>query len=258
VDPYIPNPLRCFKCQKFGHSSRFCRNEAVCHRCGGKHTEEDCNNAAKCINCSGPHGASSRECPVWLREKEVQRVKAEKNISFPQARQIVTQQQSTLLRGGPTSAAVVSAAVSAQRHSTVTAAAPIKSSSVAVQTDFTWPSGQEMPVQIPHKSISSQTVSPNRLMGGASTASALQLPAAMASSSAAKNNSPGKGPSARRPSPSASFKNPQKTQSNKADKNGRPKLRRPPRSDSELFTNNRYSPLETEVDNALSDSDSQI
>jgi len=108
VDRYIglPNPLRCFKCQKFGHSSRLCRNDAVCHRCGGKHTEENCNNAAKCINCSGPHGASSRECPVWLREKEVQRVKAEKNISFPEARQIVTQQQSTLFRSEPTSAAV--------------------------------------------------------------------------------------------------------------------------------------------------------
>ena len=92
--------------------------------------------------------------------------------------------------------------------------------------------GQEMPVQIPHKSIASQAISPNRIMGGASTASALQLPAAMASSSTAKNDSPGKGPSARRPSPSASFKKPHKTQCNKADKNGRPKLRRPPRSDS--------------------------
>ena len=86
MDRYIPiYTLRCFKCQKFGHSSRLCRNEAACHRCGRKHTEDNCNNAAKCINCSGPHGASSRECPVWLREKEVQRVKVEKNISFPQA-----------------------------------------------------------------------------------------------------------------------------------------------------------------------------
>ena len=46
----------------------------------------------------------------------------------------------------------------------------------------------------------SQTISPNRLMGWASTASVLQMPAAMASSSAAKNDTPGKGPSARRPS----------------------------------------------------------
>ena len=83
VERYIPNPLRCFKCQKFGHSTRFCKNEAVCHRCGGKHSEESCNNAAKCTNCSGPHSASSKECPVWLREKEVQRVKAENTSLSP-------------------------------------------------------------------------------------------------------------------------------------------------------------------------------
>jgi len=122
---------------------------------------------------------------------------------FPQARQIVTQQQSTLLRSGPTFAVVISAAVSAQRHPTVTASAPIQSSSVAVQTDLTWPSGHEQPQQIPHKSIASQTVSPNCLMGGAS---ALQPPAAIPSSIASKNDSPGKGPSVRHPSPSASFK----------------------------------------------------
>ena len=107
VNRYIPNPLMCFECQKFGHSYKFCKNEAICHRCGGKHTQESCNNAAKCTNCSGPHSASSRECPVWLREKEVERVKAENNISFPHARQIVTQQQSTLLHSGPTPAAVI-------------------------------------------------------------------------------------------------------------------------------------------------------
>lgn len=33
--------------------------------------------------------ASSKEYPVWLQEKEVQKVKAEGNFSFPQAKQIV-------------------------------------------------------------------------------------------------------------------------------------------------------------------------
>ncbi|XP_012941907.1 uncharacterized protein LOC106012710 [Aplysia californica] len=28
VRPYVPNPLRCFKCQKFGHSQSRCRNAA--------------------------------------------------------------------------------------------------------------------------------------------------------------------------------------------------------------------------------------
>jgi len=31
VDWYIPNPLRCFKCQKFDHSSRLCRNYTCTH-----------------------------------------------------------------------------------------------------------------------------------------------------------------------------------------------------------------------------------
>jgi len=34
VDPYIPNPLRCFNCQKYGHSSRACKNPAACMKCG--------------------------------------------------------------------------------------------------------------------------------------------------------------------------------------------------------------------------------
>ena len=30
VDVYVPNPLRCFKCQKYGHHRNNCRREAVC------------------------------------------------------------------------------------------------------------------------------------------------------------------------------------------------------------------------------------
>ena len=34
VKSYIPNPLRCFKCQKYGHSSKACKNAAICEKCG--------------------------------------------------------------------------------------------------------------------------------------------------------------------------------------------------------------------------------
>jgi len=30
VSPYIPNPLRCFKCQKFGHGKNACRGRETC------------------------------------------------------------------------------------------------------------------------------------------------------------------------------------------------------------------------------------
>ncbi|XP_055938200.1 uncharacterized protein LOC129968368 [Argiope bruennichi] len=33
VRPYIPNPLRCFQCQRFGHSKLNCRGSLTCARC---------------------------------------------------------------------------------------------------------------------------------------------------------------------------------------------------------------------------------
>jgi len=45
VEPYIPNPLRCFNCQKYGHSSRACKSTALCVHCG-----ESGHEAAHCKN----------------------------------------------------------------------------------------------------------------------------------------------------------------------------------------------------------------
>ncbi|GFU66286.1 uncharacterized protein TNCV_464661 [Trichonephila clavipes] len=33
IRPYIPNHLRCFKCQKFGHSQTACGGQLTCSRC---------------------------------------------------------------------------------------------------------------------------------------------------------------------------------------------------------------------------------
>ena len=34
VDVYIPNPLRCYNCQVFGHNENKCGRHAVCCNCG--------------------------------------------------------------------------------------------------------------------------------------------------------------------------------------------------------------------------------
>ncbi|GFV76462.1 hypothetical protein TNCV_928311 [Trichonephila clavipes] len=34
VRPYIPNPLRCFQCQRCGHSKNVCRGRLPAPRCG--------------------------------------------------------------------------------------------------------------------------------------------------------------------------------------------------------------------------------
>ena len=90
VEPYIPNPLRCFKCQRFGHHKDRCRCEPRCAQCGEvNHEADSCNNPLKCPNCQGNHLASSKECPKWILEKEVQTVKYTRHISYPEARKLV-------------------------------------------------------------------------------------------------------------------------------------------------------------------------
>ena len=89
VDLFVPNPLRCFNCNKFGPTNQCCKTRAKCQRCGKDKHEEHCDGPQICSNCNGPHAASAKDCPVWKKEKEIQRIRAEKCISFPEARQLV-------------------------------------------------------------------------------------------------------------------------------------------------------------------------
>ncbi|MES9951107.1 MAG: hypothetical protein ABW118_19285 [Candidatus Thiodiazotropha sp.] len=92
IEVYIPNPLRCYRCQMFGHHEDNCRRSGNCVNCGEpQHTTEDtkCTQQSKCFNCSGNHAANSRDCPSWLKEKEIMRIKYTRNISFQEARQII-------------------------------------------------------------------------------------------------------------------------------------------------------------------------
>ena len=57
VNVYIPNSIRCFKCQQFGHTIKLCKNTQICAKCGESHTEQQCFNPLKCINCGGSHTA---------------------------------------------------------------------------------------------------------------------------------------------------------------------------------------------------------
>ncbi|GBN62979.1 hypothetical protein AVEN_125268-1 [Araneus ventricosus] len=93
VRPYIPNPLRCFKCQRFGHSKTNCRGTLTCARCAAAgHESTGCTAVEKCVNCQGQHTSFSRSCPKWKEEKEIVATKFKNNISFPEARRLVKAQ----------------------------------------------------------------------------------------------------------------------------------------------------------------------
>ncbi|XP_067661938.1 uncharacterized protein [Haliotis asinina] len=89
VNIFIPNPLRCFKCQQFGHGARFCKNDSVCFRCSEQHDAFDCTNDVKCANCHGKHMSSSKMCPNFEREVKISKIKYSNNISFSEAKKLV-------------------------------------------------------------------------------------------------------------------------------------------------------------------------
>ena len=83
--------MRCFGCQEFGHSRKFCKKSPKCWKCGQEgHDGSECSSdSICCVNCKGDHFSSSKNCPVWIHEKKIQRVKAEKNLPYGEARRLV-------------------------------------------------------------------------------------------------------------------------------------------------------------------------
>lgn len=88
VRPFIPAPLRCYKCQKYGHGSFTCRQSEACGKCAQpSHGEAAvCPNAPSCANCNESHPAWSRSCPVYVKEAEIQRIKTVEKITINEAR----------------------------------------------------------------------------------------------------------------------------------------------------------------------------
>ncbi|XP_048256961.1 uncharacterized protein LOC125382710 [Haliotis rufescens] len=92
VDVYIPNPLRCFKCQKFGHGAKSCDKSPVCSRCSKSHDSADCTDVIHCANCSGEHLSSSKSCPFYLKQSQLLKIKYTNNVSFSDAMKLLAQQ----------------------------------------------------------------------------------------------------------------------------------------------------------------------
>lgn len=76
-----PHPKRevvqCIRCQRYGHTQKFCSRNPRCVKCAGDHLTNQCqrrtkSNDVKCVLCDGNHPANYKGCIVY---KEIQKRK---------------------------------------------------------------------------------------------------------------------------------------------------------------------------------------
>ena len=73
VEDYQYRPQQCYKCLKFGHVEKYCRNEnEICARCGTTgHRWRDCSDPESCRHCNGTHLSTSKQCPKYKAEDKI-------------------------------------------------------------------------------------------------------------------------------------------------------------------------------------------
>jgi len=94
VRPYIQKPMRCNRCQKFGHTSLRCNDKDTskftCGKCAGDHDTAVCTEKTlKCANCGGPHQSGSAECSSLKKETEILAYMRGHDVSYREAKRKV-------------------------------------------------------------------------------------------------------------------------------------------------------------------------
>lgn len=95
--PYTQQPLRCKNCFRYYHSAKYCNVPKICYNCSEpahleENTKEACSKQACCINCkkSGncdfQHPTTDKKCPIFVKEFEIQSIKATHNVDNKTAR----------------------------------------------------------------------------------------------------------------------------------------------------------------------------
>ncbi|MPC40424.1 RNA-directed DNA polymerase from mobile element jockey [Portunus trituberculatus] len=101
LHPYTPEPLRCFRYQRFGHHQANYSRPSVCGICSGRHETRQCLTrykakqvvTNKCPNCGEGHHALNPACPARQRRVVQGRVR--------QVQWVLDQQRATMSPAPP-------------------------------------------------------------------------------------------------------------------------------------------------------------
>lgn len=89
VRAFIPQPMQCFQCLRFGHTASRCARVKTCFCGKSAHGDDPCAEPMKCVNCGGQHSSRSRNCPTYKTEVAIQEIKTLRKISYPEAKKLV-------------------------------------------------------------------------------------------------------------------------------------------------------------------------
>ena len=90
VRPYVPSPVQCYNCQRYGHTAGSCKTSIRCLLCSGNHKKEQCTaKTFFCANCKEQHIANSKDCKYMKMAKEVELVKIQERVPHSEARILV-------------------------------------------------------------------------------------------------------------------------------------------------------------------------
>jgi hypothetical protein len=112
IRPYVAQVVRCYKCQRFGHTAKNCHAKAAtCSNCGGKnHKSGDCHAPRrKCYNCGGEHSSAYKGCEALKLWRRASQLRAE--TYMPRAHAFRLAKQESAQGGVKTNTAVSPAAV---------------------------------------------------------------------------------------------------------------------------------------------------
>lgn len=84
---YIPNPMSCRRCQRYGHTQKWCRRTTdTCARCAAEgHVSPGCSAPIKCANCGSQHYSTNKECDQYKFRSEILATQARMHITYGEA-----------------------------------------------------------------------------------------------------------------------------------------------------------------------------
>lgn len=100
VKPHIPNVMQCYKCLRFGHVNKHCKQQdPTCKNCGTVHPfdlNDPCSKATKCFHChNSEHDGTHKGCPEYLRNQLIKESMVFKNMTFFEANEEFPRTQSS-------------------------------------------------------------------------------------------------------------------------------------------------------------------